>query len=220
MSARGGSSSDMPAIPYFGNRQGLSAAAADGMLDGHGVSAQAPAEQQILARLLNSAAAPPAEHELSGQTAAVAMFVLANRDDDTRHLAVRPPARRLKLLVFGGVAAACISAFGGAAAAGALPSHLQQMAHIAFGAPAPAPSQGRTGHSVRPRPSPTTVGASPSATNQGGTGHQVGHRHVVQHGKAKGHSKSPSPSQGQGQGQGRNHKKPTPHPPNTHSEHH
>lgn len=212
MSARGGSSSDMPAIPHFGNRQGLSAAAADGMLDGTGVSRQAPVEQQVLARVLNSAAAPPTARELSGETAAVAMFVLASREADSRRPVFKPAPRRMKLLVAGSVAALCVSVFGGAAAAGALPSHLQQMAHVAFGAPAPSDSHGHPGHPVRPTPTPSTSrqGGSPTASNRGNPGRAVGHNHSGQHGKAKGHSKSPSP------GQGRYHKRPS-HSPSNHS---
>ncbi len=153
MSMSNGSPSEMPNLPRFSTRQLPDAACAEGLLVGRGVAPGAPVGQQALARMLAIAASPATDRELAGEAAAVAAFARVTSYPGSRHPGARPrtvPAsRRLARLTL--ALAACVTALGGTAAAvGALPAPIQEVAHVTFGAPAPH-------HSV---PVPLPIGGS------------------------------------------------------------
>jgi len=190
MSMSNGSPSEMPNLPRFSTRQLPDAACAEGLLVGRGVAPGAPAGQQALARMLAIAASPATDRELAGEAAAVAAFARVTSYPGSRHPGARPrtvPAsRRLARLTL--ALAACVTALGGTAAAvGALPAPIQEVAHVTFGAPAPH-------HSV---PVPLPIGGSsrqPGNNEIQATG-QPGHQKAAVKGKqalpdtAQGHQK-------------------------------
>jgi len=110
--------------------------------DGRGKAVGFPDVQQAVARLLEAAAGPATEEELSGGPAIVAAFVLAVNAAGPRpgEQGLFPGGRRaigrVPVLV-AGIAMAVGVAIGGTATAGALPPRIQEIAHTAFGAPAP-----------------------------------------------------------------------------------
>ena len=189
MSMSNGSPSEMPNLPRFSTRQLPDPACAEGLLAGRGVAPGAPADQQALARLLEIAASPATDLELAGKAAAVAAFAQVTSHPGPRRAGARPrtvaASRRLARLTL--ALAACVTALGGAAAAGALPAPIQEMAHVTFGAPAPH-------HSV---PVPLPIGGSsrqPGNNEIQATG-QPGHQKARVKGKkalpdtAQGHQK-------------------------------
>jgi hypothetical protein len=167
------------AMQPFSRRRGgrpLTAADTERLLAGRGVHPQAPAVQHALAGLLHSAAGPASDQELTGEAAAVAVFALATGEHAARSARFRARARRGPAIA-AGIAAAVVVAFSGAAAADALPAPIQELAHTAFGAPAPrhpTPLPKATPPSSQPAPA-----ASPSPKSQ--------------HGKAKAPGKKASP---------------------------
>jgi hypothetical protein len=118
------------------DRRCLDAATAEGLLAGRGVPEDSPPGQQALARLLEIAAGPPGDEELSGVAVAVAGFVA------TRHETRRRSRRRARLTLAG--AAGAVALVGSAAFADALPARLQEVVHVTFGAPAPRHDVTRT----------------------------------------------------------------------------
>jgi hypothetical protein len=146
MRAGDGSPDEMRYVARLSDRHALDAAAAEGMLAGRGVSGDSPPGQQALARMLEIAARPPDDEELSGVAATVAGFAGA------RHEARRRSRRRTGLTLASAVGAAAVIA--GTASAGALPARLQEVVHVAFGAPAPhrEASRGSQGHHLTSGP--------------------------------------------------------------------
>lgn len=138
MSTPAGSPFEMPDLPRLSDGQSLDAATAEGLLAGRGVAAEAPPDQQALARVLEALGGPASDQELATQPVAVATFVLASSPTGgsraARHAAL-PGVRRLAWLAL--AAAAGVTAVCGTAAAGALPAPVQELAHVTFGAPAP-----------------------------------------------------------------------------------
>jgi hypothetical protein len=190
MSMSNGSPSEMPNLPRFSTRQLPDAACAEGLLAGRGVAPGAPAGQQALARMLEIAASPATDRELAGEAAAMAAFARVTSHPGSHRAGARPrtvPAsRRLARLTL--ALAACVTVLGGTAAAtGALPAPIQEVAHVTFGAPAPH-------HSV---PVPLPIGGSsrqPGNNEIQATG-QPGHQKAPVKGKqalpdaAQGHQK-------------------------------
>jgi hypothetical protein len=147
------------AMQPFSRRRGsqpLTAADTERLLAGHGVHPEAPAVQHALAGLLDSAAGPTRDQELAGEAAAVAAFVLATGERAARSAQFRAHTRRGQAIV-AGIAAAVVVGFSAAAAADALPAPIQELAHTAFGAPAPR-------HSVPRHPAPLPKAAPPSSS--------------------------------------------------------
>jgi hypothetical protein len=142
---------------------------------------EAAAEQHLLAALLDSAAAPPTREELTGEVAAAAAFMLAASDRVTRYARSRRGVARRARAIAVGITAASVLGFSSAAATGALPAPVQELAHRTFDAPAPR----------LPRTPSTSVPASvrpasvPGASRKG------------QHGAAK---TKPKPVKGKGKG--------------------
>jgi hypothetical protein len=209
----------MPSLPRLSSRESLGPAAAEGLLDGRGVPANAPAGQHALARLLEIAGGPGSDSELAGQAVAMAAFTRATAPAGAHRSARRkrrPLASHLtaKLALCAG---ACVTALGGAAAyASALPAPLQELAHVTFGAPAPrhaapAPhatsaSPGQPASQASPSSQASPIPASPAghsahrpgrlqASPNGTPGYEAnGHRrsHPKKH-KAHPNSAAPSP---------------------------
>jgi hypothetical protein len=147
------------AMQPFSRRRGsqpLTAADTERLLAGHGVHPEAPAVQHALAGLLDSAAGPTRDQELAGEAAAVAAFVLATGERAARSAQFRAHTRRGQAIV-AGIAAAVVVGFSAAAAADALPAPIQELAHTAFGAPAPR-------HSVPRHPAPLPKATPPSSS--------------------------------------------------------
>jgi len=120
----------------------------DRLLGGELPGAPISPEIDALSSVLAAAAAPPAEHELANEAAAVAGFV---REQNTYRpdTAARRPSMLATLLSTKLAAAAAAGAvtFGGVAAAayaGALPDPIQDFAHHMVGAP--SPDRGGTHH--------------------------------------------------------------------------
>jgi hypothetical protein len=182
----------MPNI--FRQTDGLSPddAIVERLLSGHDAGPGAPRGQQAVALVLEAAARPASERELSGECQAVAAFLAAigthgpsARDRISSRIPVRPRrgtahwlhtrprrgprphslTRRLVLLAVACLVAATIALWGTAAAGGGLPAPLQQVAHTVFGAPAPRPP------TRRPSTRRPTVPASPSRPAPGGHSH-------------------------------------------------
>src|SRR5215467_8782429 len=111
-------------------RRSLDAASAEALLAGLGVPAQAPADQQALARVLEAAAAPGREKELAGEVAAAAAFVQAISEVKPRRAVRRAVA-----------AVACVVVVGGTAVyAGVVASpHHNKMVVVPYGVPAAHP---------------------------------------------------------------------------------
>ena len=177
------------AMQPFSHRRGskpLTAADTERLLAGRKVHPEAPTVQHALAGLLDSAAGPASGQELAGEAAAVAAFVLATAERAACSAQFRARATRRPAAIAVGIAAAVVVAFSGAAAADALPTPIQELAHTAFGAPAPrhpAPLPKATPPTSQPAPA-----ASPSPKSQ--------------HGKAKALRKKASPS-GSARGKGK-----------------
>jgi hypothetical protein len=117
-------------------RRPLSAAAPEELLAGRGAAPGAPAGQHALARVLAVAAGPPTGRELADEAAYVATFVLATSPVGTRRAVLSHVLRVIAQLTV--TVAATITIVGATAAyTGQLPPRLQEMAHVALGAPAP-----------------------------------------------------------------------------------
>jgi hypothetical protein len=84
-------------------RHSLDTALAERLIEGRGAPADAPADQHALARLLEVAASPGSEQELTGEVAAAAMYVQVTEDQARARRVVR---RSL-------AAVACVLAVGG-----------------------------------------------------------------------------------------------------------
>lgn len=191
----------MPSLPRLSSRESLDPAAAEGLLDGRGVPANAPAEQHALARLLEIASGPGSDSELAGQAAAVAAFARATGPADAH----RSASRKRRLLVshltakVALSAVACVTALGGAAAyATSLPAPLQELAHVTFGAPAPRHAVPAP-HATSASPGQPGSQASPSSQASptipaGESGHQPGRQQANPDGtpgyEADGHRRS------------------------------
>jgi hypothetical protein len=173
------------AMQPFSHRRGgrpLTAADTERLLARRGVHPETPAIQHALAGLLDSAAGPASDQELTGEAAAVAAFVLATGEHAARSAQFRARVRRGPAIA-AGIAAAVVVAFSGAAAADALPAPIQELAHTTFGAPAPrhpAPLPKATPSSSQPTSPQPTPAASPSPNSH--------------HGKAKAPGKKAPPS--------------------------
>jgi hypothetical protein len=179
---------DLPFAMQPYSRQGastpLTAADTERLLDGHGAHREAPAVQQAIAGLLDSAAGPASDLELAAEVTAVAAFMQASGKRATRPAWFRARGTRGQAIA-AGIAAAVVVAFSGAAAADALPAPVQELAHRTFGAPAPRPSA--------PRPKATLPTGTPTPAASPGS----------QHGKAKALGKKASPkalAHGKGKG--------------------
>lgn len=137
MSHRGDPVSAEHPLPGPAASDWLSADDAERLIAWHWADPEAGAGQHALAALFDSAAAPATDQELSGEAAAVAAFLLA-----ASGRAPRPRRRvgRRTWVAAAGIVAASAVGLSGAAAADALPGPVQEMAHNAFGAPAPSPS--------------------------------------------------------------------------------
>jgi hypothetical protein len=174
----------------------LAAADTERLLAGRGVHPKAPAVQHALAGLLDSAAGPASDQELTGEAAAVATFMLVTGEHAARSAQFRARARRGPAIAVG-IAAAVVVAFSGAAAADALPGPIQELAHTTFGAPAPqhpAPLPKATSPSSQPAPA-----ASPSPKSQHGKAKALGRKASPSGpapGKAKRKAVPPGPSEG------------------------
>ena len=96
--------------------------------------------QQALVLILDAAARPGTERELSGEAAAIDAFVLATRARQARGVKQTPrrPHTRKSRVLAAAVTTAFVGGLCGTAVAGALPAPLQALAHSTFGAPAPA----------------------------------------------------------------------------------
>lgn len=134
--------------------------------------------EQALAMILNAAARPGTERELSGEAAAIDAFILATIPLHTRvekQTRRRPHARGTPVLV-SAISTAIVAGLYGTALADALPAPLQQFTHSAFGAPAPGrPAGASTGSSGSGSRSPGLgVNASRRATSTSGTGQVSG----------------------------------------------
>jgi hypothetical protein len=182
-------------------------------------AADFPDVPQAVARLFEAAAGPATEEELSGEPAIVAAFVLAvnaagpRSGKQGRFPDGRRPSRRVPVLV-AGIAMAVGAAIGGTATADALPPRIQEIAHTAFGAPAPhhhgdgvpAPTPRHSPRVRKPSPSPAGTyrhgDGDPRATAKASPG-TVGPEHLrpgkaglskpgkaISRGKANGHLKA------------------------------
>lgn len=153
-----------PLFPRGRGRGTRDDAAVEKPLDGRGKAASSPDIQQAVARLLEAAAGPATEEELSGEPAIVAAFVLAVNAAGLRSgkqgllQGDRRTVGRVPALVTV-IAMAAGAAIGGTATAGALPPRIQEIAHTAFGAPAPhhgggasAPASSYSPQQVSPGP--------------------------------------------------------------------
>ncbi len=79
----------MPILPRLTSREPLDSAAAEGLLNGRGATADAPAGQQALARVLAIASGPASDGELAGQAAAMAAFAAATPSARRQRTAIR-----------------------------------------------------------------------------------------------------------------------------------
>jgi hypothetical protein len=129
MRAGDGSPDEMRHVPRLSDRHALDAATAEGLLAGRGVPGDSPTGQQVLACMLEVAARPPGDGELSRLADAVAGFSGARQE-------ARRRSRRLARLTLASAVSA-VAIIGGGALAGALPARFQEVAHVTFGAPAP-----------------------------------------------------------------------------------
>ncbi len=126
-------------MPGFARRiigRPLGAAAAEELLAGRGAAPGAPASQRALARVLEIAAGPPTDRELADEAAYVAAFVLATSPAGTRRAALPRVLRTFVQLTLA-VVVTLLAVGGTAAFTGQLPARIQELAHVALGAPAP-----------------------------------------------------------------------------------
>ena len=194
--------------------QPLSAADAERLLAGQGAAPDAPKDQKALAMMLRHAAGPAQKEELAGQVSAIAAFALV-KEQKTRRAEgpVRAAGRRRRAGAAGGwrwwtqtrrrpLVAACASAavliaLSGTAAADALPTPMQRLAHDTFGAPAPrhrVPSVTTTPGARRGTHSPATPDATPGKPTNGGSPHGNGKAVGKAAGKTVGKAKSAKPT--------------------------
>lgn len=140
----------------------LSADDAERLIARHWAAPEAGPEQHALAALFDCAAAPATEQELGGEAAAVATFLLA-----AGGRAPRPRRRvsRRTWVAAAGIVTASAVGLSGAAAADVLPGPVQEMAHNAFGAPAPS-SSGPGARSVPASRRPLHVPGAGKATTR------------------------------------------------------
>ena len=136
MSGTGGSPPEMPSFLRRITRRPVGAAAAEALLAGRGAAPGAPASQQAMARVLETAAGPPTDRELADEAAYVAAFVLATSPAGTRP-AMLPRVLRVLVQLTLAVAAGVLAVGGTAAYTGQLPARFQELAHVTLGAPAP-----------------------------------------------------------------------------------
>lgn len=199
MSTFSGSPAEMPIVPPRAERPFPDEATAERLLSGHGVGPDAPPDQRALALVLEAAARPATEWELAGERAAVAAFLATAgkpRLLSRPRIGTRPLYRRIPVLAAAGVVALVI-AFGGTAAAGALPAPLQNVAHQVFGAPAPTP-----GPAV-----PVLIHKSPTGTGTPSPSPSVGSskdKATAPPGKAKSQQTPKSKGDDRGKGKGSN----------------
>jgi hypothetical protein len=184
-------SGSSPLFPRGGRRGTRADAAAEEPPDGQGEAVGSPDVQQAVARLLQAVAGPATEEELSGEAAAVAAFVLAVNAAGPRpgkqglFPGGRRTAGRVPVLV-AGIAMAAGAVIGGTATAGALPPRMQEIAHMAFGAPAPHHrGDGVLAPTLRHSPR-AVVKTAPSATKP----ERMRPGKATSPGKAKGHLKT------------------------------
>ncbi len=136
MSGGGVSPSEMPSFARRIIGRTLGAATAEELLAGRGAAPGAPASQQALARVLEIAAGPPTDGELAGEAAYVAAFVLATSRAGTRRVALPRVLRTVVQLTLA-VVVSLLAVGSTAAFTGQLPARIQELAHVALGAPAP-----------------------------------------------------------------------------------
>ena len=183
-----------------GRGRGTRDAAGGEPLDGLGKAAGSLDVQQAVARLLAAAAGPATEEELYEEPAIVAAFVLAvngtgpRAGKQGRFPGSRGTAGRVPVLV-AGIAMAMGAAVGGTATAGALPPRIQEIAHMAFGAPAPH-HHGGGAPAPAPRHSPRSGQPSPGLSAPAKTAPSVAEPEhsmpgkATSPGKANGHLKA------------------------------
>ena len=173
--------------------QPLTTADTEWLLAGHGALPEAATTHHLLAGLLDSAAGPGSDQELAGEVAAVAAFVLVSGGRAPRSAWFRGAGRadragtagRRGPVIAAGIAAAVVVGLSGAAAADALPAPIQELAHTAFGVPAPL-------HTV-PLPRVTVPSSSPVPGASHGAKNQPAKGNGKAYGKAKA-SEKPSPN--------------------------
>ena len=172
-------------LPRRAARRSPDEAIAERLLTGQDPGPGASPAQHALELALLAAARPGTERELSGESAAVAAFVLAAKTSGARARPRTVPSGRKVPVMAAGIMTTVMVAICGTAVAGALPAPLQRLAHTTFGAPAP-------GQPGRPAPAPA-VSASPART--GGTPVRTGtasHPAASAGSTAKTHGKSAS----------------------------
>ncbi len=177
----------------------------DTILTGQQLLPDAPGQATVVAEMLASLAGPVDSGPLTGEDAARTAFARAARQPGpARWRPGRRPGRLTMRLAAGLAAIAAGTSAAAAAYAGALPGPVQDLAHVAIGAPSPR-APGASGRhqpgTVRPgtppgSPAAPRAGAAPPAVT--GTGkasnrdRPAGHATNTPAGHARGHSKLPS----------------------------
>jgi hypothetical protein len=190
MRARDGSVTKMPFLSRFRSR-GAAGGPADSAIDERLMAGQdtwpgASPSEQALALILKAAAGPGTEPELSGQAAAVDVFVLTVTAPRAKAGTWRrkPAITRRTPVLAAAIMTVIVAGLSGTAVANVLPTPLQRLAHVMFDAPSPGrPGPARTGP-PRPgggRPTLRVPGSRPAASPVGPA-------------KTTGPSPSPSPS--------------------------
>jgi hypothetical protein len=173
----------MPIMPGRGHQDAPESASLTALLAGMDLPAGSSEELQPVADALAALRAGPGSDELSGEAVALAAF----RDQvGVPERRARQPGRRrrpvfsplLSARAAAAVVAAALSIGGVATAAytGALPAPVQQLAHVAFGAPPASTHAGA--HSG-------TIPASPSAASHAALGLCTAWAHARAHGTAE-----------------------------------
>ena len=152
------------------------------------LAGEAHTGSSALTGLLASAASPASAHELMGEAAAVAAFIEVGSGVPSARS--HPRARRVPMLttlLASKIAAAAaaggllLAATAAAAQTGVLPTGLQDLAHHAFGAPAPSSTAGtpvtRPSPTPSGRPTPTVTATGPDAAGAAGFGLCTAHEH-------------------------------------------
>ena len=186
--------------------QELDAQLLDTILTGQQLSPDAPGQAAVVAEMLASLAGPADSGQLTGQDAARSAFAraAARRPGPARWRPGRRPGR-LTMRLAGGLAAIAAGTSAAAAAyAGALPGPVQDLAHVAIGAPSPRapgasgrhqPGPARSGTPPGSPAAPRAGAAPPVVTGTGKAGHRerpAGRAANTPAGQARGHSKLPS----------------------------
>jgi hypothetical protein len=174
----------MPNMLWQGHQDAPESPSLTALLAGMELPAGAPAELQPVADALAALRAGPTSDELSGEAVALAAFrdQVAVPDASQRRARQRRPvfspllsARAAAAAV---AAALCIGGVATAAYTGTLPAPVQQLAHVAFGAPPAASGTHAGAHSG-------TIPARPSAAGHAAFGLCTAWAHARAHGNAE-----------------------------------